>query len=423
MRYAGIEVESIREVALNSAQQIGALTILLSAVPVPASDATGSKDWPGLWGGARDGVVRTPLTLAETPSARVLWRRPIGSGFSGISVVGGRGFTGESDGTDDHVVAFDLASGRETWRVRLGPTYRGHDGSKDGPIATPTLDEGRLFIVGPKGVLLGLDAATGREIWRHDLRAEYGAAEPVYGFGASPLVVGSRLIVQVGGATHNLAAFEKTSGKLLWAVNHSKATGYASPVFASIAGRSQVVVNAGDIVYGAAPEDGALLWSHTIGPVVESDRPPLVLPGDRVVLSRWEDSRLLQIERGEGGLQAREVWKSPRLRGSYSPTVLHEGHLYAMGGPNLLCVDPATGNVVWREKVYPGSMILVDGHLMHLGEQSGELRVAPASSSGYRLRLKTPVFNAGATSSTTPSFAQGRVLLRNVEEIVALEVK
>ncbi len=400
-----------------------ALVVPLLAASGHASDAVGSKDWPGLWGAARDGVTAMPLGLGETPSARVLWKRQIGSGFSGISVAGGRGYTGESDGTSDNVVAFDLATGREIWRVPLGPTYRGHDGSKDGPIATPTIDEGRVFIISAKGGLLALDAGTGRVLWRLDVKADLGAAEPSYGFGASPLVAGSRLVVQVGGATHNLAAFDKASGTLLWAVNHSKATGYASPVLGTVAGRSQIVVHAGDVVYGASPEDGSLLWTHPLGPPVEADRPPLILPGDRVLLSRWEDSRLLQIERGDTGLKAREVWKSPRLRGSYSPTVLHEGHLYAMGGPNLLCVDPANGNVVWREKVYPGSLILVDGHLLHLGEQSGELRVAKASPTGYKERMKVPVFNAGATSSTTPSFADGRVLLRNVEEIVALEIK
>jgi outer membrane protein assembly factor BamB len=400
-----------------------ALSVHWLAVPIEASDRGGSKDWPGLWGPARDGVTATRLPLGETPAARVLWRRPIGSGFSGISVSGGRGFTGESDGTDDFVVAFDLATGRESWRAKFGPTYRGHDGSKDGPISTPTIDENRVFVISPKGTLLALDAPTGRVLWRQDLKKDFGAPEPAYGFAVSPLVAGSRLIVQAGGTTHSLAAFDKVSGKLLWSANHSKTTGYASPVLGTLNGRSQVVVHAGDSVYGASPEDGTLLWTHALGAPIESDRPPLVLPGDRVLLSRWEDSRLLQIETGEGGLKAREVWKSPRLRGSYSPTILHQGHLYAMGGPNLLCVDPSNGEIVWREKVYPGSLILVDGQLLHLGEQSGELRVAEASPKGYRQRLKAPVFNAGATSSTTPSFAEGRVLMRNVEEIVAMELK
>ena len=49
-------------------------------------------------------------------------------------------------------------------------------------------------------------------------------------------------------------------------------------------------------------------------------------------------------------------------------------------------------------------------------------RIAEASPKGYREKLKQPVFNAGATSSTGPSYAAGRLLLRNVEEIVALEI-
>jgi hypothetical protein len=85
-------------------------------------------------------------------------------------------------------------------------------------------------------------------------------------------------------------------------------------------------------------------------------------------------------------------------------------------------VDPADGEVLWRQKVYTGSLILVDGHLVILGDSSGDLRIAEASPGGYREKLKVPVFNAGAASSTGPAFAAGRLLLRNVEEIVALEI-
>ncbi|MFP5287691.1 MAG: hypothetical protein ACLGI9_18285, partial [Thermoanaerobaculia bacterium] len=71
-----------------------------------------SNDWPGLWGPTRDARAAgaAGLRLAETP--KELWRRPIGSGYSGLSVVGGRGYTMHSDGTDDRVAAFDTATGR-----------------------------------------------------------------------------------------------------------------------------------------------------------------------------------------------------------------------------------------------------------------------------------------------------------------------
>lgn len=397
--------------------------LLIGNLGGAAAAEPASLDWPRLWGPAGDGVSAAPLTLAEVPRATELWRRAIGSGFSGITTWGDRGFTAESDGTDDHAVAFAVATGTELWRTRLGPTYRGHDGSKDGPISTPTADGERIFIVGPHGGLHALDASTGRPLWQHDLMAEYAALAPVYGFATSALVVGPRLLVQVGGPTHNLAAFDKATGALLWGVSHSKTTGYSSPVLATLAGREQVVVHANDLLYAVEPADGSLLWSHPVGTPQEAGQSPLVLPGDRVLIPRWDESRLIQVRRSGGGFSAAELWRSPRLRGSYSPTLYHDGHLFGFGGAYLVCLDPADARVVWREKVYSGGAILVDAHLVILGDQSGDMRVAQVSRQAYRERLKIPVFNAGATSATTPSFARGRILLRNVEEILALELR
>jgi hypothetical protein len=85
-------------------------------------------------------------------------------------------------------------------------------------------------------------------------------------------------------------------------------------------------------------------------------------------------------------------------------------------------VDAATGEVKWKQKVYGGSLILVDGHLVLLAESAGDLRIAEATAAGYREKLRTPVFNPGATCNTGPSWAQGRVFLRNLEELVALEI-
>jgi hypothetical protein len=57
-----------------------------------------------------------------------------------------------------------------------------------------------------------------------------------------------------------------------------------------------------------------------------------------------------------------------------------------------------------------------------LSSGSGHVHVARATPDGYQETLKVAVFNAGATSVTVPSFANGRVLLRNVEDMVALEI-
>jgi outer membrane protein assembly factor BamB len=395
-----------------------------AAGPVRAA-APPAAEWPQLWGPAGDGrsaAVRA-VGRGDAVKTREVWRRPIGSGFSGIAVAGGRAYTGVSDGTRDHAVAVDVASGREVWRTSLGDTYRGHSGSKDGPISTPTLDEGRLFIVGPHGTLFALDAAAGRILWRHDLKAEYGAPAPVYGFGTSPVVAGDLVVVQVGGAkTHNVAAFDKATGRLAWSAAHGTATGYATPVRTTIASVPQVVAVSGNKVFSVRPTDGSLLWTHTLPEEQVRSRAPLVLPDGRVLVPSWTESIMLQVAHDGSAFSVKELWRSPRLKQSYSPTVFHDGHLYGFNGAWLVCLDPADGEVLWRQKVYTGSLILVDGHLVILGDSSGDLRIAEASPSGYREKLKVPIFNAGASSSTGPTFASGRLLLRNVEEIVALEI-
>jgi hypothetical protein len=99
------------------------------------------------------------------------------------------------------------------------------------------------------------------------------------------------------------------------------------------------------------------------------------------------------------------------------------GHVYGFGGEFLVCLDAASGRTVWKEKIYPGSLILVDGRLVVQSQGSGLLRVVAATPAGYRELARAEVFAPGALSQTPPSFAGGRLFLRNSDEIVALEIE
>lgn len=405
-----------------SLNRFAALCGLLALAP-PVHPAENGTGWSQLWGPSGNGTAGASERLASVGGLREVWRRPLGSGFSAISIAGTRGFTGIADGASDFLAAIDLGTGKEIWRTRLGEVYRGHDGSKDGPIATPAVDGARVFIIGPRGALVAADAATGKELWRVDLAKELEAPSPFYGFGASPLVVGNLVVVNAGGEKNNLAAFAKDTGQRVWSVSHAKAVNYATPSVATIGGVRQLLVLANDTLLGVKPEDGSLLWSQATGWTEEASRAPVALPGDRVLITGWTEAKLFQVKSAGGKMSAAEVWKTPRLKGSYSPTVFHDGHIFGMNGAYLTCIDPATGDAVWRHKVYSGSLILVDGHAVILGDNSGDLRVGRLTPKGYEEKATKPVFNAGAVSSTGPSFQGRRIYLRNVEEAVALEVE
>jgi outer membrane protein assembly factor BamB len=393
-----------------------------SVIALVAAPAGSADDWPQLWGPSVTAAVEAQAP-AGAPGLRELWRRPIGSGFSGITIVGERGYTGESDGATDHAIAFDVRTGKTLWRAPLGETYRGHDGSRDGPIATPAVGGGRVFLPGPRGTLVALDAASGRELWRKDLPAELEVKLPFYGFGASPVLAGNRVVLQVGSAEKSgLAAFEAATGALAWTALPSEtkgdSTGYSTAVPAVLGSESQLVVTAHDRVFAVRAADGSVAWTHPLGEAEEPTRSPLVLPQDQVLVLRGTGAILLKLAREGGAWKPTEAWRSARIKG-LSPAVHDAGSLYGFGGQYLLCLDAVTGEPRWREKTNSGSLIRVGRHLVVLGDQSGVLRLADAAPAAYRELARMPAFNAGAQSTTGPSYAGGRIFVRNVEEMVA----
>ena len=387
--------------------------------------AQSPSQWPGLWGPNRDAAAASNAAPARPTGFRELWRRKTAGGYSELIVGAGFVFTMElRDGTD-FVIALDPATGQERWRTPMGPTYRGHDGSHDGPIGTPALDGQDLFAVGPNGQLVAMNAETGQERWRHDLRAAFKAQQPAYGFGTSPLVAGNLVIVQTGGPdSGGLLAFERATGKLAWSAPHTKSPGYASPSLATIAGVRQIVTAAGDSIFGVDAASGRLLWTTKgSSPGEEVGNPPIVLPNDRVLATFWGEALMLRITRQGDTFSAAEVWRSPRLRNAHAPTVYHDGHLYGFAGTFLLCVDAATGEIKWRERTYEGTLVRIGNHLLMLSQSSGDIRVIEASPARFVEVAKASVFTPGATSMTGPSVAGRRVFLRNVEEMVALAIE
>src|SRR5688572_20513973 len=174
------------------------LAVSVPLAGAPAWAARSSRDWPGHRGPAHTAAV-DGAGLFEgiaQPALRTAWTAPAGSGYSGVAIVGGRAFTAFATAKDDVVAAFDAASGKELWRTPLGPTHPGHDGSHNGPIATPAADDKAVYALGPRGRLAAFDAKTGAVRWSHDLAKDAGVVTPFYGWATSPLVTGECVIVQ-----------------------------------------------------------------------------------------------------------------------------------------------------------------------------------------------------------------------------------
>ncbi|HVG08263.1 MAG TPA: PQQ-binding-like beta-propeller repeat protein [Thermoanaerobaculia bacterium] len=403
------------------------LPALSLSLALLAAGPAAALDWPQFRGVNRDGVsAETDLPRgwpAEGP--RVVWRRAIGEGYSGISVVGDRLYTMDSDGTAEYVVALETGSGKEVWRVPAGPKLI--DSMGNGPRTTPTLDGGTVYAMGSHGRLLALKAADGSKIWEVDLPQAFATKRPNWGYSGSPLIDGDLLILEVGGKDgRGVVAFEKATGKVRWGALDGEAA-YASPVMMTIGGIKQYVVprRAGSQTVALRP-DGSVLWTHP-GPfsVIAS---ALLIPPDKVYISGGDDAgAVLMRIKTEGGTEGgkatvEELWKTRAMKNHFNNAVLVGEHLYGFDNATFKCLSVATGEPAWAFRgLGKGSLLAADGDLLIVLSDTGTLLLVEATPGAYTELARFQAMEGKAW--TAPALANGRLYLRDHDEIVALEMK
>jgi enterochelin esterase-like enzyme/outer membrane protein assembly factor BamB len=392
--------------------------LLCLALPALAT----ASDWPHLRGPNYDGSARGGGFFGgEGVKLELAWKAGLGSGYSGIAVAGGRAVTMFSDGEADYVVAFDVADGREVWRHRLDATNKGHDGSADGPLSSPVIDDDVVYALGPNGQLMALALADGDVVWSRTLQDAFGSAAPHFGFTTTPLVEGKVLVVQMGGSDGRaISGLDKRTGKKIWSFGKDGVS-YQSPAVMTLAGRRQLVTVDDRKITGVVPATGEVLWRHELGEKDSSfSANPTPVGNDRLLVFVNEQAVVLEVERAISRYEVSEAYRSTELGRSYAMPVFHDGHLYGFKGQFLTCVDAATGERVWKSRPPGGrGLILVDGHLVIFGSE-GRVVVAEATPEGYVEKARTDALDG--SGYTWPAFADGKVFIRNLEQIASISV-
>lgn len=391
--------------------------LLLSALFAPAALADAAFEWPNFRGPAHGGPAGAGA-LPAPPGLEVMWKKDLGSGYSGIAVKGGKVVTLYASGADDLLAAFDAASGETLWQLRLGEKYAGHDGSDDGPISTPAIDGGTVYALGPRGALVAATLDGGQELWRVQLDADI-ATVPFYGFTASPLVWQDLLVLPTGGDFHAVTAFDKKTGKVRWTAE-SGVVAYQSVAAFELAGREQLVAVANQWLAGLEPATGKTLWKHRFAEGGQQQESAHVTPAgpNRLLLDLEETSIGLEIAAGAAGLEAKEAYRTQAFANTFALPVYHEGALYGFTGRFLTAVDAAGGQILWRSRPPGGSgVILVDGKLAVVDPQ-GHLVLAEANREAYREIARVKALEDG--NFAPPAYAGGAFFLRNLREIAAV---
>jgi outer membrane protein assembly factor BamB len=404
-----------------------ALRCLLLTALVAAFGA----DWPQFLGPARNGSSPEKGLLDGWPEKGppVLWEREVGEGFSGPVVAGGRLVLHHRVGDDETVECFDAATGKELWKYKAPTNYEDPLHKGNGPRSTPAVAAGRVYTLGPAGLLSCLRMEDGQKVWQRALLEDYAVPPSFFGVGASPLVEGKLVLVNVGGRDAGIVAFDKDTGKEVW-----KATGqgasYASPVAATIDGVRHVLFLTRDGLVSVDPATGDVRfskrWRARINASVNAAS-PVVFDGQVFLTACYNTGAVLLRVRKDG---VEEVWSNDdSLSCHFSTPIYLDGHLYGFHGredlPNeggqLRCVEARTGKVKWEAPGRGvGSLLLADGRLIALKE-GGELVLVRPEADKYHELARAAVL--GNPCRAHPALADGRLYARDGRKLVCWNLK
>ena len=247
-----------------------------------------------------------------------------------------------------------------------------------------------------------------------------------FGYGSTPLVLGSRLIVQLGGRhggkAVNTAAFDTATGRLLWTSAHAWGASFASPVPAKLHGRECVLVFAGG--ESRPPTGGLLVIDAATGAIlaaaehradiaesVNASSP--VISGNRVFVSEAYSAGGVCFDVAPD-FSIKPAWRAEKFGLYWMTPLVRDGCIFGCAGMSerlaeFTAHDIASGKELWRSDLGGGfgraSLLAADGGVLCLGE-FGDLAWIELTPRGATVKSRAKLFNAPETW-TLPALSRG----------------
>ncbi|MDA0833268.1 MAG: PQQ-like beta-propeller repeat protein [Planctomycetota bacterium] len=418
----------------------------------PLSPTAVTEDWANFLGPQHTPISRETELLHEWPDEgpAIVWELNKSASYSSPSIVGERLVYTHRDGNDVFVDCLHPSTGELYWQYTYPTEYQDRYGYGGGPRASPVINGERVFLYGAEGELFCLHLLSGELIWERQLPKEFNVPQDFFGSVGTPLLIDGKLIINVGAPGGPcVAAFDAETGRMVWGAGNQWGPSYASPIPATVHGRSRVFVFAGG---DSRPPVGGLLaldpangdidfefpWRSKSYESVNASCPVIVDNSVFVTATYKTGSAFLQID---ADMNYKTAWTTDEVGLHWNTPVVRDGYLYAFDGRNepdasAVCVDLKTGEVVWREvatwnesielggrqqtvelSTMRGTLLYADGKFLCLGEL-GHLMWLDLTPEGYKEEQRTWLFAAKETWAL-PVLSHGLLYIsQNSREII-----
>ncbi len=373
-------------------------------------------DFPRFLGPQQDSIVRTDFRIdaARLAEATIMWKQPIGEGWSGFTARNGFAVTMEQREGQECVTCYSIEDGTLQWMHQHAVRHRdAMNLGRIGPRATPTIHDGMVYAIGAVGHFVCLNGADGTVVWEVDLNELLGIklTEAIdadgqtvtyegntrlqWGRSGAALIVDDLVVVPGGGPTdgtvHTLLAFDRQTGELRWQ-GGDEMIAYGSPTLANVAGVDQILMTTENFAMGFAPQSGEPLWKFPRPGKSDGEANTsqlTVVSANQVLTSKgYPDGggELIELTSRDGELVPLSRWQNTRaLKTKLMSPVIFNGHAYSLSNGFLECTRLSDGERLWkhRGRFGHGQMLLVGEDILLLSE-SGELLVFHASPSEFK---------------------------------------
>jgi len=391
---------------------------------------TSADDWPMYLGPERNSISKetglAEFWPAEGPPE--VWRVKLGDSFSPPAMRGTDLVVPHRIGFEEFIDCLDAKTGKLKWRFKYPTRYRDMYGYNSGPRCSPIVTEKEVYTLGAGGEFYCLQRQTGKQIWHRSINTEYKVKQNFFGVGASPVLEGNLLLVNVGGPEGaGVAAFDKQTGKTVWAATNDGAS-YCTPAVATVNGKRYgfFLTRKGLVITEAASGrvHSTYFFRSRKNESVNGATPIIV--DDMVFLSAAYQTGSALVRMKDNGVE--EIYRGMQMSNHWGTSIYIDGHLYGVDGrheseANFRCIELKTGKLKWQvdEELGRATMIVADGKFLILTER-GKLVLAKASPEGYKEISRSPTF-LSYPCYTPPILANGFLYARDERKLICFDVR
>lgn len=356
-----------------------------------------------------------------------LWKRQLGEGYSAICADQDNLYTMFRRGNEDVVIALSAKTGKTIWEYAYTSLPWGEFNQQygPGPHSTPLIIGDYIYSIGFRTELTCLDKKNGQKIWSHNLWDEYGAKPGDRGYASSPIAYKDLLIVLAGGKGHGVMAFNLKNGQLVWKAQDF-INSYSSPIIINVDGQDQLIAFVEKKVAALDPNTGGLFWQHGHNTQYQIHASTPIWGKDNILfISSAYDagSRALHLSLQDGKTVVEELWYSKKVRVQHGSAVRVDDTIYASSGHGpafLTAVSVKTGEVTNQQRGFGKANLIMAGTQMIVLDEAGKLAIVKANPNSFDVLAESEVLTSRAW--TVPTLAGGKIYLRDMKEILALDI-